>query len=269
MELAKLVAQAYDQAAAFQRNREWNIRGGYSLVRELRYMESEAPTPKEGVSHFAKELRRLARTRAQLNSGLPIGFIAQRGAEAVLVFRGTMTANEWIADFKVRLTPNTIAGTGKVHDGFLRTYTLFREAIRQSLESIDGRTRLFVAGHSLGAGLATLAAMDLASRPGSRRPALYTFASPRVGDRQFARDFNGLLSERSFRIANTCDLVTSIPFPVPFLRFIGGYFTHVETPVEFTIQHEDVEKNHSIDTYLKALEPATEKKGLLRSIFGH
>jgi hypothetical protein len=58
-----------------------------------------------------------------------------------------------------------------------------------------------------------------------------------------------------------------MPLPVPFLGFIGGYFTHVETPVEFTVQREDIEKNHEIGTYLSALEEHQSQKGLLQSIF--
>jgi hypothetical protein len=54
---------------------------------------------------------------------------------------------------------------------------------------------------------------------------------------------------------------------VPFLGFIGGFFTHVETPIDFTIQEEDLEKNHVIETYLTALEGDREKQGFLRNLF--
>jgi hypothetical protein len=61
--------------------------------------------------------------------------------------------------------------------------------------------------------------------------------------------------------------VVSIPLPVPFLRFIGGYFTHVDTPVDFTIQKEDLEQNHVISTYLSALKDEHERKGFLMNLF--
>ena len=122
-------------------------------------------------------------------------------------------------------------------------------------------------GHSLGAALATLAASDVVSTMGFPEAKVYTFASPRVGDKAFAAEYNHMFMGRSFRIANTCDLIVAMPFPVPFLGFLGGYFTHVETPVEFTRQEEDVEKNHDLATYLNALRADTDRKGLLRSIF--
>jgi hypothetical protein len=53
-----------------------------------------------------------------------------------------------------------------------------------------------------------------------------------------------------------------VPFPVPFLGFLGGYFTHVETPVDFTAQEESSEKNHHMDTYMAALAGA-KPRGLL------
>ena len=51
-----------------------------------------------------------------------------------------------------------------------------REGISQVLAARGGH--LLISGHSLGAGLATLAAADHASR----NPALITFGSARVGD---------------------------------------------------------------------------------------
>ena len=143
----------------------------------------------------------------------------------------------------------------------------FQATIRDSLLGKRFDRRLFITGHSLGAGLATLAAADLASQGAAHSPTTYTFGSPRVGDKQFASKYNALTAATSFRIANTCDLVTAIPFPVPFLSFIGGYFTHVETPVEFTFQSEDAGRNHHMETYLSALKAAPPRKGLFAYLF--
>ncbi len=172
-----------------------------------------------------------------------------------------MTASEWLRDLSMHLTPYPYVALGKVHDGFVQTYEIFRKAINDGLNRIGTRGRLFIAGHSLGGALATIAAPDISAHTPFRLPSVYTFASPRVGDRIFAAEYNKEFKGKSFRIVNTCDVVPSMPLPVPFLKLIGGFFTHVETPIDFTTQEEDIEKNHLIVTYLRALEAGAERGG--------
>jgi len=265
VQLAELVAQAYQQFDAFRQNRAWAIGGEYSLIAEL--LRPEPAARRMLLTQFDREMRQLTGKASEKRRGLPIGFLARRDGEAYLVFRGTMTTNEWVADLNVRLVPRPYLGSGQVHDGFLRTYELFRATILESLRQVGRGDRLLVTGHSLGAGLATLAAADVATvRPGAA-PTIYTFASPRVGDRQFASEYNARLGSGSYRVANTCDMVVSVPFPVPFLGFIGGYFTHVDAPVDFTVQVEDAEKNHDLATYLEAMKRLGYRRGLLRRFF--
>jgi len=85
------------------------------------------------------------------------------------------------------------------------------------------------------------AVTDIEASTRCRVEALYTFGSPRVGDDRFVKAFNRAFAARSFRIANTSDIVTSIPLPVPIAGIVGGYFSHVDTPVDMTIQKDDLE----------------------------
>ena len=267
IQLAELVVDTYRQLDAFLESSEWALPEKYALLTELKY-RAAAVTSKRGVmAQFDAELRRMARSRLQEQKGLPIGFIARDKADIFLVFRGTMTTRELLRDFNINLSTYPYADFGKVHDGFLQIYDKFRTSILDCLKSIGPGKRLFVTGHSLGAALATLAVPDISAATSFKSPVAYTFASPRVGDRRFAAEFNHLCAGHSFRVANTCDLVVSIPFPVPFLSFIGGFFTHVDEPVEFTAQKEDVEKNHVIGTYLASLEAATARAGFFKTIF--
>jgi hypothetical protein len=268
IQLAELVEQAYGQLEAFKNNEAWSLRDGYSLVTELRYASPLAAPTKGPAAYLEKELRQLGRSKSYKGGeGVPIGFIACYKSDAFLIFRGTMTAPEWIRDFNIRLTPYPYIKFGKVHDGFIQIYDALREAVQGGLGRIGNGKRLFISGNSMGAALATLAAPDIVSSRGVKSLSIYTFASPRVGDKAFAAKYNHRFKERSFRIANTCDLVVSMPFPVPFLGFLGGYFTHVETPIDFTVQREDLEKNHDLETYLEALKVDTGRRGLLRYLF--
>jgi predicted lipase len=266
IELGSLVQQAYTQLKDFQEDKPWKLKGNYSLVSELKYLGPQMSS-KTSVNQFDKELKEIAKSKLQRVKGLPIGFIAEKAGEVFLIFRGTMTTSEWLHDLNIRLTSYPHFDSCKVHEGFLQTYNVFRTKITDSLAALDSRKSLFVAGHSLGSALATLAVPDLAASTGFRSPVVYTFASPRVGDRSFAESYDRLYGKRSFRIANTSDLVVSIPLPVPFLGFIGGYFTHVETPIDFTTQEEDLEKNHVMETYLAALRKDRDTRGFLRKLF--
>ena len=150
---------------------------------------------------------------------------------------------------------------------FSGTYNFLRQSILEGLESQGAGKRLFIAGHSLGAALATLALPDVSRKTSSTSPILYTYGSPRVGDKVFAEAFNRRDAGASFRIVNTSDIVVSIPLPVPFAGVLGGFFTHVETPVDFTSQEETLEKNHLMQTYIQALRESRPRRSLLGSLF--
>jgi triacylglycerol lipase len=264
IQLAGFVQQAYSQLEGFRENTEWVLQGNASLTAQLRYLES-GRDPKEGIlAQLDKELRRIARSKLQQKKGLPIGFIASSKTEVYLVFRGTMTTAEILRDLSIRLVPYPYSKMGKVHEGFIQTYGLFRDTILDTLKTVGQGKKLFITGHSLGAALATLAVPDIISATTFKSPVVYTFGSPRVGDAQFAEEYNSKCGSRSFRIANTCDLVVAIPFPVPFLSRIGGFFTHVDTPVDCTVQKEDVEGNHMMATYRAALEAAGGRRGFFQ-----
>jgi len=149
------------------------------------------------------------------------GFIATKGPLTVLAFRGTEAnkPEDMLADGITVATPwdDDDPGRGKVHKGFKDSYDRVREGIAAILGRPAGG-RLLITGHSLGAGLATLAASEHAAR----KPALITFGSPRVGDAQFASTLTNL--DTIHRFVDCCDLVTRIPperFDLPHVnRFL-------------------------------------------------
>jgi triacylglycerol lipase len=267
LQLAEFVVDAYGQLAAFQEDKAWTLPEACSLLAELHYTAAPARSRQGIIGQLNAELRRVAASRLRKHNGLPIGFVAADRSDVYLVFRGTMTPRELFHDFSINLSQYPYAGQGRVHDGFLQMYEKFRPAMLECLNKAGPGKRLFITGHSLGAALATLAAPDISASTPFTSPVVYTFASPRVGDREFAEEYNRLFRGRTFRIANTCDIVVSIPFPVPFLAFIGGFFTHVDEPVEFTAQQEDLERNHAIGTYRGALLSAARPGGFFKSLF--
>ena len=128
-------------------------------------------------------------------------FVAQRDEGTVVCFRGT-EVSEWqdlAADAEFILAPNQGSDNGaKVHRGFLRSLNTVWEQVENALD--DGK--IWFTGHSLGAALATLAADR---HPGDHP--LYTFGSPRVGDKKFRQEFRA----NAYRFVNNNDGVTVVP----------------------------------------------------------
>jgi triacylglycerol lipase len=252
IELGELVTQAYDQHEAFKRDKPWELSGGYSFICAI----SCAEKPSGALDWLHPETK---------EGPLPIGFVARRVGNLYVIFRGTITAGEWMKNLSFNLKPCDPPIQGKAHSGFMAIYASIRDGLIGALSREKGNSRLYVAGHSLGGALATLAAPDIAASTRLRLRALYTFASPRVGDDDFVQAFNTAFGGASFRIVNTSDIVPSIPLPVPI--GMGGYFSHVDTPVDFTAQFGAVDKNHEMETYLAALRQAKRRLNPL-SLFG-
>ena len=83
-------------------------------------------------------------------------------------------------------------------------------------------------GHSLGGGLATLAAVDVALKFNVESE-LYTFGQVRVGNQAYADYVEGLISKR-LRFTNRRDLVPQLP-----PRFLQ--FRHFGPEVRITIYY--------------------------------
>ena len=231
------------------------------------------------------------------------GFIARSQIEPnkfFVVFRGTREAAEWFNNFRPVPKPFLFDGSfgnlGEVRNGFNLIYS--SEPNRESKystiqktidklfedEQISNDSQIFVTGHSLGAGLATLAALNIHKLAESKKikPSiqLYTFASPRVGDENFAKHFNDI---QSYRVINSEDLIQSIPLPttevvddetfngmnplkqarfLAFKTFLNAitngqsekHYQHIGSSVTFTKQTGKIAGNHNLtNTYREAL----------------
>ncbi|HEX8873177.1 MAG TPA: lipase family protein [Nitrosospira sp.] len=129
---------------------------------------------------------------------------------AVLVFRGTeRSLNDLITDLEFGIPPLDQQVVG-VHQGFRKALDLVWDNIDKELATLD--CPVFYTGHSLGAALATLAALRRAPR------ALYTFASPRVGNEAFVASF---VSLPIFRVVDDEDALTLLPPELLGFRHVG------------------------------------------------
>jgi triacylglycerol lipase len=266
IELGQLISQAYAQFAAFENEQEWNLEGNYQLIKEFCYTWTPTKAIEKGIHSFDLTLDRIKRNDKDRVIRIPIGFAAKSKGICCLVFRGTQTVKEWVRNFSMNLSPYILPNHGNVHEGFLGTYSSIRKEIEESLSELNGGTAIYVGGHSLGAAIATLAVPDIEMKMNMKVASAYTFGSPRVGDDAFAKAYNAKFGARSFRIVNTSDIVTAIPFPAPIMGKIGGYFSHVDTPIDINVQKEDLEQNHNMKTYLERIVEDRIPKGLFKTL---
>jgi hypothetical protein len=189
-----------------------------------------------------------------------IGFVAQdEVGNVVIAIRGTTGIHEWIHDLLYEAVPCPfLADAGYTEDGFTDVYMSMRVTAEHGskrlvefvaeMEFLRPMKSLTVCGHSLGAALATLLALDLAANTQYKDLVLYNFASPRTGDEKFAQVFNRLVPN-TYRIANQKDLVTEVP---PLFLSHRNRYTHVEA-TSVLVPHPGVREHllcmHHLSTY--------------------
>jgi triacylglycerol lipase len=118
-----------------------------------------------------------------------------------------------------------------VHHGFYQAYLDVREQVADRVSSLmigaarnpnDAQPTLpiYVTGHSLGAALALLCALDLDNR-GFVIGGVYTFGGPRVGDVAWLDLYDASLKEKTFRFVNELDIVPRVPGLLMGYRHVG------------------------------------------------
>ena len=165
---------------------------------DIAYHRSPIAAAKERLGlETVSFLNRVTRTR---------GFLGVCDTHAVLAFRGSdpVTLQTWLTDVVVRLVERQ-EYDGRVHRGFSSALKQTWQKIEPIIEKAQGKP-LFLTGHSMGGALAVLTACRLA-KLGRPPVAIYTYGSPRVGDRMFCSQY----ALPTYRIVNRLDLVPEMP----------------------------------------------------------
>ncbi|RCV26453.1 hypothetical protein SETIT_5G246400v2 [Setaria italica] len=171
--------------------------------------------------------------------------------DVVVAWRGTKRAVEWANDLDITLVPAAgVVGPGPgwsqpaVHRGFLSVYASSNSTsrfnkqsareqvlaeIKRLLDAYKGENcSITITGHSLGAALSTLTAIDIVSNGVNVRGstndtvpvAAIVFGSPRVGDEQLKKAFDSTPGARLLRVRNAPDIVPTI-LPAAFYKDVG------------------------------------------------
>lgn len=176
----------------------WQTALALGLASELAYRDSCAVQAQARAWGFS-DCVFLERKAAQ-------GFLARTADQMLVSFRGTESAADWISNLNV--STRTIAGIGPVHAGFLGQFQALQPELEQLMRAWPSLP-LIITGHSLGGGIAVVAAASWAhSRTVS---AVYTYGQPAAAKGNAASVINTLLSGRYHRFVNDADIVPRVP----------------------------------------------------------
>jgi triacylglycerol lipase len=208
---AAFVASTSDFRIGNARALMWLSQLAYEAHREETIREVAQKWSLTSVIPFVK------RKTGPRNSYETCGIVAQREDAVMLAFAGTDPGiwQNLVTDF----TSLPQAGSD-VHDGFRVAAAAARGEIdRAILLAQQLQKPLFIAGHSLGAALAALAAVQAATS-GSPPRAVYGFGMPRVGGNRFRTDY-GDLGQRTYRLVHGIDVVARVPMSSIGFRHVG------------------------------------------------
>lgn len=137
--------------------------------------------------------------------------------EHILVgFRGTLnTVQQWTSNMDT-VKSRWLNGKGKVHAGFKKRFAEIYQPtvdLLKKARSIVPDGDIIMSGHSMGGAVATLMASALKHEQSSilHPDWVYTFGSPRVGDKTFAQFVDSQYGNRLVRVMNEWDMVTDMP----------------------------------------------------------
>lgn len=202
------------------------------------------------------------------SGGVRWGVLIVTSAEAVVAFRGTVTADEMArvtADSEVVRARFLDPSGARVHGGALRLYTapittptsspLRTEIVRLLKEKAAGKP-VYLCGHDLGGALAALAALDLrVTAPDVKVAKVYGFGGTPVGDLGFAGLYRTRLRNDATQETDSYLLMRDVDF-ARRLRLVGAY---EPIPSPILVQGapaDDDASRHSLASYVALLDPS-------------
>ena len=193
------------------------------------------------------ELMQKPKNTEAMGAGI-LGYVLYHAAchRAYVVFSGTANGCMSMIDMDYVQVPYSELTNYRTevggHRGFYQAYLSIRPQILEALQGYQKEgnlSELVICGHSLGGGMATVAAFDLAGLS----PIHYSFAGPRVFNVAGAKAFDEIVSQRSVRVTNDSDIVPTMPMAV---MPNGNSFNHVGQLHHFKYNMGNYSDNHSL-----------------------
>lgn len=148
-----------------------------------------------------------------------------------ITFRGSNSAKDWrhnLMFWKKCIPYGNTCSKIRVHTGFLNAYKS-KQVRNRLLNMVTPEIRrIHICGHSYGAALSVLCAVDLQYNFPDRDIEVIVFGCPRIGNRAFQKSYNSRVF-KTLRVENGNDIVTKVPFALWGYRHVGAKL-HVGAP---------------------------------------
>jgi hypothetical protein len=245
----------------------WTVVGIISGADNITATAPSVP-PQQGVPQQPGGLR-----KSMVRPGPDIrryGYLAANGAgdTYVAVIRGTDGAEEWIDDF-VFIAEQRPGFPGRVETGFMDIYRSMNYRplsggppvkLSDGIKAAASGADVLILGHSLGSTLAEALAFELtdATSVGSARVAAIMYASPKLGDHDFATGFDAQVA--NYTVINyEHDVVPTVP-PFDITHFdiyrpLPYIFTITDEMATAVINSADKGCCHHLIDYIAMLSP--------------
>jgi len=178
---------------------------------------------------------------------------SQQSNTMCFIYTSTRSLGHWETDLRFRQqhpealrssTPNM-----RIHRGMYEIFSHLYAETRTLLRNYQP-ARIFMLGHSLGGAISTLMSMDLACSPNSVSTKIYnyTFGAPRIGNKEFVRQFHQTrLKISHFRIVNVEDIIPSLPPPhIHVYCIVHARYAHTkQVVIPFTKTKKTATQSHS------------------------
>jgi hypothetical protein len=131
--------------------------------------------------------------------------------EIVVVFRGTQSVRNWLDNLTFWKTNYPHCSGCEVHKGFYKTMNKVIDDVKNEVFALKSQFPSYsvtVTGHSLGAALALLTALELRQSGVSLN--MYNFGNPRVGNDEFY-DWVKASGDVNYRVVHDNDIVPHTP----------------------------------------------------------
>jgi hypothetical protein len=194
------------------------------------------------------------------STGLQAGITKSSKQQRIcVVFRGSEERLDWYHNSLFQKRRVDRVGS-YVHTGFYKqlhdnhSYDKLTEVLRREMEA-HPHYEVFVMGHSLGGALATLYGYHI-SKQTPRPITIISFASPRIGNYQFKKEFERCSNLHHYRFTNKRDIVPA--FPMIRYHHVGEHI-HMNGK-RFMKGHGNSlfsswsVKDHDIDSYYASLK---------------
>ncbi|XP_046858556.1 mono- and diacylglycerol lipase-like [Xenia sp. Carnegie-2017] len=140
------------------------------------------------------------------------GFVENTREVIVVSFQGSDGPLDWFRNLKFFKQRYSSCQRCKIHTGFFEAYSPLRDEMLKKVNNFyqEHPKKVLVTGYSLGGAMATLAAVDLVNA--RYTVDLITFGSSRVGNEEFAKYVDRIVTGLNLRVTYRGDSNTIFPF---------------------------------------------------------